>query len=325
MYFAPEAIDAVTIVGITMDIRVVTIARIIHRTLLSLSCCAVSLSSFTVFAQDFLCDATQAASDQLPVLDSSCPIGQGLWGNTLPKGQDSKFWIQCGLLASPLSVEQAKVLYEKISTDVWMKPESTGIRCLIGPYHDYTSVRKELTAVRHLAGYQEAFLREVSKKNGAQRPITQTQPKPISHPPATLEPISPAIQPLKKASTTKPKSNAIVIRHQTSFNGLTYAIPYTASEKVQFYMEHNQAWNRLNYSGAKIMCESQGMRLVTEDEWQQLLSSKVMEKEQWPMYLPYWGANNKGLFTSGKMTNLNGHSLLSVLCVKSMTNGKSPG
>ncbi|MCG3767065.1 SPOR domain-containing protein [Vibrio cincinnatiensis] len=297
-----------------MDIKVLEMSKITHRVLLSLSCCTVVLFSFPVLAQDFLCDATQAASDQLPVLDSSCPLGQGLWGNTLPKGQDSKFWIQCGLLASPLSVEQAKALYEKISTDVWMKPEGSGTRCLIGPYNDYAQARKELTGVRALAGYKEAFLREVSKSI-----VSQSQPQgaSVQRQPTPVKTRTPTARPLKSPPPIQPDSDAIVIRHQTSFNGLTYAIPYTTSDKVQFYMEHNQAWNRLNYSGAKKMCESQNMRLVTEEEWQQLLSSKVMEKEQWPMYLPYWGQNNRGLFTSGKITNLKGNSLLSVVCVKS--------
>ena len=301
-----------------MDIKVVEMSKITHRMLLSLFCCAVSLFSFPVLAQDFLCDATQAASDQLPVLEPSCPLGQGLWGKALPKGQHSKFWIQCGLLTSPLSVEQAKALYTKISTDVWMKSEGNGTRCLIGPYNDYAQARKELTGVRTLAGYQEAFLREVGKSAESQPPGTQTKPKSKPRSSATVEKVKSETKPkpVKSAPLSKPQNGKIVIRHQTSLNGLTYAIPYTSSQAVQFYMEHNQAWNRLNYRGAKAMCESLNMRLVTEDEWQQLLSSKVMEKEQWPMYLPYWGTNNKGLFTSGKMTNLKGNSLLSVLCVK---------
>lgn len=304
-----------------MDIRVVERSKIPPRVLLSLYCCVVPLLPIPVLAQGFLCDATQAASDQLPVLDKACPLGQGLWGNSLPKGKDSNFWIQCGFLTVPLSVEQAKVLYEKISTDVWMKPEGTGTRCLIGPYKEYEQVRQDLARVRSLAGYKEAFIREVAKNAVAQpQPATtqvQSKPNPNPRQPAKVEKNKPVTTSLPNIPPAKPNSAATtVIRHQTSLNGLTYAIPYTSSDNVQFYMEHNQAWNRLSYSGAQAMCKSYKMRLVSEEEWQQLLRSKVMEKEQWPMYLPYWGANNKGLFTSGKITSLKGNSLLNVLCVK---------
>lgn len=35
---------------------------------------------------DYLCDAQQAAVNQLPVLDAACPIGDGLWAKS-PSGE----------------------------------------------------------------------------------------------------------------------------------------------------------------------------------------------------------------------------------------------
>ncbi|EKO3514516.1 SPOR domain-containing protein [Vibrio fluvialis] len=320
-----------------MDMRVVVMPKISHRVLLSLSCCTVPLFSLPVHAKDFLCDATQASSNQLPVLDKACPIGQGLWGNSAPKKRDSNFWIQCGLLKEPLPVDKAKVLYQKISTDVWMKPEQKGQRCLIGPYTDYAQAKKDLAGVRSVPGYKEAFIREV-RKNGSEvagvaAPVKKPAPKPapkaekvVKATPVKVAPVAaPVTKPAAPAPTgktlqTPPKAASsggdVVIRHQTVLNGLTYVVPYTMADNVQFYMEHNLAWNRLSYDDAEKLCRSQSMRLATEEEWKQLLSSKVMEKEQWPVYLPYWGFNKKGLFTSGKITNLKGTSLLNVLCVK---------
>lgn len=314
-----------------MEMRVVVMPKITHRVLLSLSCCAVPLFSLPVHAQEFLCDATQAASNQLPVLDKACPIGQGLWGNSAPKGKDSDFWIQCGLLDKPLSLAQAQGLYQHISTHVWMKPEAKGTRCLIGPYDNFTQARQDLSGVRGVSGYKEAFIREVRKagtsaanraapvKRSPKAARAEATPQPVaqsaaaqSQPAPAPKPAAPRAMPAQVAS----RGADITFRHQTVLNGVSYVVPYTLADNVQFYMEHNQAWNRLSYDGAEKMCRSQNMRLANEQEWVQLLNSKVMEREQWPMYLPYWGNARKGLFTNGKVTSLKGTSLLNVLCVK---------
>ncbi|MEI8633736.1 hypothetical protein P4S72_19945 [Vibrio sp. PP-XX7] len=79
-------------------------------------------------------DATQASTQELPLLDRTCPIGRGLWGKGIPRKTDSTFWIQCGIYRKPMPLKQAKILYQNISTDVWMKPEAANYRCLIGPY-----------------------------------------------------------------------------------------------------------------------------------------------------------------------------------------------
>lgn len=325
-----------------MEMRVVVMPKITHRVLLSLSCCAVPLFSLPVHAQEFLCDATQAASNQLPVLDKACPIGQGLWGNSAPKRKDSDFWIQCGLLTKPLSLAQAQGLYQHISTHVWMKPEDKGTRCLIGPYDDFAKARKDLRGVRTVTGYKEAFIREVAKSTAtsvtaaapvkrapaapqaapkpakAQTPASQPKPAVSPKPVVAAEPAQAAALTETRAlpATVASQGADVSFRHQASLNGVSYVVPYTLADNVQFYMEHNKAWNRLSYDGAEKMCRSQNMRLATEQEWKQLLNSKVMEREQWPVYLPYWGEGRKGLFTNGRTTNLKGTSLLNVLCVK---------
>lgn len=42
------------------------------------------------------------------------------------------------------AARHSKNLYEHISTDIWVKPEPKGARCLIGPYSDFALASKEL-------------------------------------------------------------------------------------------------------------------------------------------------------------------------------------
>lgn len=288
---------------------------------------------------DYLCDAQQAAVDQLPVLDAACPIGDGLWGKK-PKSGDSLFWIQCGMLSKPMPLSTVKAIYQHISTDIWVKPEPKGSRCLIGPYTDFSVASKELKKVKQLATFEQAFIRQVVKKSATQS-VMKSKPTTTAVAPATTvansvapvtKPVSPPKVVEKSApvtAATKPKPAAtlnsvpkstgngdFVLRQQVKVGSQTFALPFTENPKVQFYMEHDVAWNRLDYDAAQIVCRNLGMRLVTEQEWSALLSSKQMQQHQWPVQLPYWGEGRKGLFTTGKVNSLKGASLLNVVCVK---------
>lgn len=118
-----------------------------------------------VEAEEFLCQATQASEKELPMLEKTCPIGNGVWGKKVPQGGNYLYWIQCGLLPKPMSLAKAKPLYSKITTDVWMKPESKGYRCLIGPYKALSDARDDLRGVKTLSNYKEAFIRVVGKES----------------------------------------------------------------------------------------------------------------------------------------------------------------
>ncbi len=308
--------------GERMDTRVVSIPKLSHLLLLGLPVFFVPLHGYAAETEQFLCGGTQASKNELPQLNSDCPIGTGLWGKSKPKGKDSTFWIQCGLLNNPMPLSRAKILYQHISTDVWMKAEGKAMRCLIGPYNDYAIAKKELSNVRTEKIYKEAFIREVRKgvkdsamvkpvANKKTAPVTKSTPKTTTIMPAVKK--APVVPP---SSPSEDQSSMVSIRRQATVNGLKYAVPYVMDSKIQFYMEHELAWNRLNYQDAQAICKQQKMRLATEQEWLQLLDSKVMEKDNWPVYLPYWGADNKGLFTTGKINTLKGTSLLNVLCVK---------
>ncbi len=301
-----------------MDIEVVAkskLARCFAITVFSL--CLLSLPKIAIASEGFLCDATQQSKNQLSLLDSQCPIGDGLWGRSASQNRDSIFWIQCGLFSKPMPLDRAKVLYKHISMDVWLRPEGKAKRCLIGPYESYAIAKKELAGVKSEVLYKEAFIREVRTNRQSsvttKKPESQPQISPMNKKVATTPAAAKSVKPV---ASLKDVSSAVTIRRKAALNGLNYVIPYVQDENVQFYMEYDQAWNRLNYSQANKWCQQQQMRLVTEKEWLQLLDSKVMEKEKWPLYLPYWGADNKGLFTNGKVNILNGTSLLNVLCVK---------
>ncbi|WP_073604369.1 SPOR domain-containing protein [Vibrio aerogenes] len=281
----------------------------------------------TAQAQDeFLCDATQESTQKLPLLDKSCPIGQGLWGKSQPKRHDSVFWIQCGIYAHPMPLTQAKVLYKNISSDVWMKPESKGYRCLIGPYESIIDARQDLKKIRKLPSYKQSFIREVMKK-GSQpaapaKSKAKLKPKPKAAPVKKPPVKRPQSGPAASATASRPAATHSTIqgqpevRKRTVIAKVNYAVPFVGTKKdTQFYMEYNKPWNRLSYDDAKLTCQKIGMKLASEQQWQRLRMSKVMEKDKWPVYLPYWGRDKKGLFASGKVTQLKGTSLLNVLCV----------
>ncbi|OCH55356.1 SPOR domain-containing protein [Vibrio sp. ZF57] len=294
------------------------------------------LVSSQVNAESVLCDATQASTNQLPQLEQSCPIGKGVWGSKAPKrhSDNELFWVQCGLLNKPLSLNRAKPLYEKISTNVWMKPEGGDYRCLIGPYSTFSDARKDLAQVRKVPGYGEAFIRMVDKSKTSSQPIVAKPAEPkMVKPKAPVKP-KPAPKPVaaKQAAavtsaaaiqTTLPSGNAssdndleIEIRVKADIAGSQYAIPYLLDHQQQFYMEQGKPWSRLDYDSAELVCNQVNMKLMSEKQWQSILSSKVMEKQNWPMHLPYWGADKKGLFTNGNVNQLKGSSLLNVMCVK---------
>ncbi|UMM03035.1 SPOR domain-containing protein [Vibrio campbellii] len=298
-----------------------------------------------VLADDFLCQASQASNKELPVLEQSCPIGKGLWGKKVPQGGNDFFWIQCGLLPKPMSLAKAKPIYGKITTDVWMKPEQKGYRCLIGPYTEFAKASQDLQRVKTLSTYKEAFIRVVGK--GTSEPVKQTKPMP--KPDAKAKPVTPvapaaATRPNTDAFKTKeapakavpkqasqpvakpiqaPKpaqpiisNDTVQVRLKTILQGKTFVVPYLVENNNQFYMEYGKPWNRLNYASSQKVCQQLSMELASVSEFKTLRASGVMEKNNWPLQLPYWGKDKKGLFADREPNQLTGTSLLNVVCVK---------
>ncbi|MCW8346580.1 SPOR domain-containing protein [Vibrio sp. ZSDZ65] len=292
----------------------------------------VSTFSAPAAATGVLCDASQPSSTQLPILSQDCPIGKGIWSQTVPKTETAVYWIQCGILDEPMSLNAAKVLYAEISTDVWMKPEGEVQRCLIGPYYDVELLKKELSNIKSIKGYQDAFIRQVGpSKPQATHAASEPKkyPKSTPKPPmkAMAKPIaqaigSPTVKQAKSVNKVKPiqplaksVSPSLSVRRQTQLGSQRYVVPYLAGSQHQFYMEHDKAWSRMDYSAAIKVCGDLNMHLVNSSEWQKLLNAKVMQKNQWPMQMPYWGDGQKGLFTNGKVSPLKSNTLLNVICV----------
>lgn len=223
-----------------------------------------------------------------------------------------------------------------------MKPEANGYRCLIGPYTDPVKAAVDLREVKTVSGYKEAFIRVVEQSSVksakhtavATKPVVATTPmssvsaeRPITDafksPTASSQPNPVSAKPVaaKSAVTDKPKKIAksnegIVVRLTTALQGKTYVVPYLIENQNQFYMEHGKPWNRLSYNSASQICQQLDMSLATPDEFKALRSSGTMEKNQWPIQLPYWGADKNGLFTDREPNQLTGTSLLNVMCVK---------
>lgn len=287
-------------------------------------------------ATPFICDATQASSNSLPVLSDGCPVGKGLWGKQLPPKDAHSFWIQCGVFGKPLSLAEAKPIYDVISTDVWMKPEKSHYRCLVGPYDSYPIARVELQKVQKIAKYKQSFIRTFGASEAQQTasaPVPKAKPTPKTAAPKTVTPPAvpkkmsppPAAAPVM-AAAPKPQpqvpvpastsASQIEIRKSAKLDGFEFVIPFIESKSVLFYMENDKPWNRMSYDEASKTCASLNMKLATVPQWKKFLNSGLMQKENWPIYLPYWGQGSVGLFTSGKTSQLKGTSLLNVMCVR---------
>lgn len=298
--------------------------------------CSVALGftflSTSSYAQQSLCDATQTSGQEIALLDQACPIGKGLWGKQQPKGNDSSFWIQCGVLAKPLSSSEVQLIHQEITSDVWGKIEGRNARCLIGPYHDFSQASQDLIKVKTLKPYKQAFIREVMKEpslaqSGAKTiaiqhvaaPVTEAKiPSKKKQSTTVIPAAKPVTKPAPPAEVVAPKpiETQISIRRDAMIDGTQYKVPYMIFGEEQFYMEYDLPWNRLNYEGAATLCKQLGMQLPNDEQWQKLLNENVMSSEKWPMHLPYWGVDRTGLFTSGKTNQINGTSLLNVMCVK---------
>ncbi|MCV5387884.1 hypothetical protein OFC62_24410, partial [Escherichia coli] len=137
------------------------------------------------------------------------------------------------------------------------------------------------------------------------QPVTAKEPKPST----TTKPVAKA----KPAPSVK-SNGEVEVRLRASLHGKTYVVLYLLVE--QFYMEYGKPWNRLNYESSQQTCQQLGMSLATVTEFKALRDSGVMEKNKWPLQLPYWGKDKKGLFADREPNQLTGTSLLNVMCVK---------
>ena len=322
---------------------------LVRKLLAFVFCISFGFSSPVKAADDeYICEARQRTADSIPVLSQDCPIGNGMWGGS-PDVDSGLFWIQCGLFNDELTQNEIKIIGSAISTNVWLKEEKKGYRCLIGPYEQYSVAKKDLDQLKKLNSYKQAFIRNATvlpNTTVTTAKVTPNKPAPkkatsdksvsnrktVSNP--TTNNVLPVTSPsvastvaIEKREVVDQKSKqvqsqaiglseTVVARRDVKIGDKYYLIPFLMEGYDQFYMEYNIAWNRLNYDRSVEVCASQKMRLLSEEEWQLLIDSQVMKNKQWPLHLPYWGNEKKGLFTSGKITQLSGTSLLNVVCIK---------
>lgn len=314
-------------------------SNILTRKLVAIAFCVGLVFPPLVNAADeeFLCEARQNSKTELPVLSADCPIGNGIWGAS-PQVDDGLFWIQCGLFKEAQTIKQVQPIYNVISTDVWVKAEEKGYRCLIGPYEKYSAANTDLLNLKKLRSYKDSFIRNATSgdsaalaKPKANKPAKKPAKKSPKKAPkvksnaaaaavtAGATSTEPKVMSPKKEIVAEKKGKSeetVVARRDVKIGDKYYVIPFLMDGYDQFYMEYGIAWNRLNYERAMEVCQSQKMNLPSAEEWKMLIDSQVMSKKQWPLHLPYWGQDKQGLFTSGKVTQLTGTSLLNVVCVK---------
>lgn len=274
------------------------------RLLVGVGFAVFTLLSPQVSAEEYLCDARQSSTTALPVLDAKCPIGRGVWGKLDVNKPVKVYWVQCGILDKPMAYQKAKPLYAKTSKDVWLKPEEKGYRCLVGPYDSPQVAVKELQQIRTLPAYKDAFIRYV---------------------PQSAEPVMRAEKPMATSTPeTKPQPktipNAIITSAKVSYrrtlqiDGTRFVVPYAESKQLQFYMENQQPWNRLNYADAAQLCSKINMSIISQKEWVTLTQNTTFYEQQWPMLIPYWSQEHTALYIGNAPRVVKDESLLNVLC-----------
>ncbi len=112
--------------------------------------------------QPYVCDSANKVNLPFPVLESECPIGEGLWGRSVSSESDKSFWIQCGFVQSGSLRAVPSNLQQNVSKSIWLKPEIDGDRCLIGPYENFEAASLDLAEVKALPAYKDAFIRTTS-------------------------------------------------------------------------------------------------------------------------------------------------------------------
>lgn len=232
-------------------------------------------------------------------LPDSCPIGEALWGNQAAKlaQGESEFWIQCGVFSKPLGADKVRRIQAKVDAPINMKEESKGKRCLIGPYNDFSVAKKQLKALQKDPLFRQSALREVALSSLAK---VELKTEKSELPKIAVEPIP----------------DPVTIRKQVIINGEQFAVPFIQSDDYGFYMEDSQPWLRASSKGSQDICQRIDMNLVSKEQWQILIDSNIMKKDKWPIHLPYWGADNLGLFKDGATRQLKNTSMLNVMCTK---------
>ena len=238
-----------------------------------------------------------STSDYLP---NTCPIGEALWGNQgakLAQGE-GEFWIQCGVFSKSLGVDKVKRIQSKVDAPINMKKENKAKRCLIGPYQDFSVAKSQLKALQKDPLFRQAALREVALSS---LPKMESKAEKSELPKIAVE----------------PTPDPVTIRKQVIINGEKFAVPFIQSDGYGFYMEDSLPWLRASSKGSQEICQRIGMNLVSKEQWQILIDSNIMKKDKWPILLPYWGADNFGLFKDGATRQLKNTSMLNVMCTKS--------
>ena len=232
-------------------------------------------------------------------LPDSCPIGEALWGNQAAKlaQGESEFWIQCGVFSKPLGADKVSRIQSKVDAPINMKKENKSKRCLIGPYNDFSVAKKQLKALQKDPLFRQAALREVALSS---LPKMESKAEKSELPKIAVE----------------PTPDPVTIRKQVIINGEQFAVPFIQSDDYGFYMEDSQPWLRASSKGSQEICQRIDMNLVSKEQWQILIDSNIMKEDKWPILLPYWGADNLGLFKDGATRELKNASMLNVMCTK---------
>ncbi|MEZ9798389.1 SPOR domain-containing protein [Vibrio cyclitrophicus] len=207
----------------------------------------------------------------LPVLASTCPLGQALYKGISPNANLNGFyWVQCGASTEPFS---SLLLLEKLasvtSSHLVQSHDGEYYRCLTGPYYKYEDANQVARYASKLLSI-DVFVRE----SQLVKPVVSV--------------FNSSVENAESKQQILPSNELVdpIIINRTEIGDLSYFIPVFYDDSFSFYSEKDKEWNRFTYSKAVSACESLNAELVNSDDLKRL--SQHESVDTWPKILPYW-------------------------------------
>ncbi len=273
------------------------------------------------------------------VMDSQCPIGNGLWDRA-PKNENSQFWIQCGVTGSLPKAWFSNVL-EKIvpKNKIVLRREEGRYRCLLGPFNSHTEVVQLKSSMQGNKHLESTFIREITGANSATSYATKKPasviPKPLTQ--SSSNTVQPTLVVNKVASQKDDKADAfaeaVFEREQQIKAEKAKALKRAGSPSRQFiqiedmyspepyvddlhHIEEQRAWLRASLPEANEICRRNGMSLVALDKLRSIANNKA-RRDKLPKRLPFW-VKEQQAYDMAMMVpiRLTENSALYVLCEK---------
>jgi len=308
--------------------------NLLHKILIKWIISAVILS-FSSLAQANQCAITHTDKhSHWPFLDTSCPIGIGLWSKK-PDSITSQFWVQIAYGSHEPNHHISELIHQYYPKQSFLLKDADHYRALIGRFNSFVQAQQ---AKKQLAkiGITESFIRQVHLAKPVKKTkVVEKAPKIIpsyhsSTSPKTSSHKSPSSA-AQKIMTYDDIDNTFVtnmINLGFEFSHLRFFtpqnLPVNAQNTSPFIMENNHFWIGTTWKQASQWCEHFGLTLPTPHQLSLLAKQgqEHLRQHKWPNKFNYWTSNKVNARTyssvnikTGKVQNSSLNTKLYATCV----------